>query len=106
MGKPIAVTAGAIVTRDYTLSTDADPTAGAIAFAAHTSSSTPPLTGAFQAGTFGAYDAATDKVTVTTPTMGTSATLAMTAGTVYHIWAELTVGSEVDVQHIDTIEAT
>lgn len=61
--------------------------------------------GTFYAGQWsGSYNASTQLTTALTPTLGaTGATLTIATGTVYTLWAKVTVSSEVAVWAVGTI---
>ena len=86
------------------ITTSADPTATAPQFSVSTSQVDP---GSWVNGTWsGSWDPSTQETTALTPTLGSTAagaTISLTAGTVYWLWARITVGAEIGVWPVGRI---
>jgi hypothetical protein len=83
---------------DVTISTDADPTGGAVEFAfVAVGAGTAPST--FYAGAWGTWDAVTESATARTPTIGAAGVAALSAGR-YKVFARFTVGGETVVEPV------
>lgn len=80
---------------DVTLRVTPDPSASTPQFALSAKGTNTPGTfsnGAWQAGS--TWSSTTGQIVATTPTIGGSGTLAITAGSEYWLWSKLAVGSE------------
>ena len=81
-----------------------DPTAATPQFGVATAADTPPsswVNGAWKAGS--TWSSTTGQIVATSPTIGGTASLVITAGSTFQIWTKVVVGSETFIRRAATI---
>ena len=85
------------------IETTADPTAAEPEFALSPAAATAP--GVWVPGAWSStWDAATRRTTASTPTIGGGGSIEIEAGSVYRLWAKITLGGEIAVWPVGTIK--